>query len=356
MKPLPDIIDASLKAICGSLSPNETLVNSLAQLQLLIRRRLAAPLIEKHPHCVDWKAVGKRGQLLYRLERSRLIQAEKARGAALDALLKAWPPDATTPVALKGIRLAPLLWETSWARAMGDIDILIDKTDSERLLEITAKLGWVPAQIRSPSKHHHLPPLFHPELRVFLELHTHLLPFWTYAAGEFKTADIAAQCLPCEVHPKLRRLPPAMEWRYIACHAFLSLDPNAFAAQLIDLSMHWRYYGQGPEEKPEFDSSLRLAGMACRTLQDLSLEGPPVPYRPSKPTLLIVSWLTKRWLLSSRKYGWYWSAHRQEFFWLTIINARHRRELIFNIFGVLAPSSRPPKYANLHRNWLQHMP
>ena len=102
--------------------------------------------------------------------------------AVLDRCLEAFYRDGLEVILLKGAAvLADDLYGDVGARLMGDIDLLIRSKQLEQVEQVLLALGFqVSEEDRENqffSEHHHLPPYYHPEWQVCLELHLDITDF-----------------------------------------------------------------------------------------------------------------------------------------------------------------------------------
>ncbi len=82
-------------------------------------------------------------------------------------------------ILIKGIHTAQSYYQPAYLRLMGDVDILVDKTDAAYLTEILGSLGYEQKSDMPDDfyiTHHHLKPFFHNKNDVCLEVHTKLFP------------------------------------------------------------------------------------------------------------------------------------------------------------------------------------
>jgi len=119
---------------------------------------------------------------------------------AVGELLDTCGRNGITPVLLKGISVATEYYEPSFARTMGDVDILVADADLAATDDLTAALGYLPDDNEKlDGPHHHLQAVRHPESGVILELHSALFPARSFIsrsppfrAGEWQQHTVAS--------------------------------------------------------------------------------------------------------------------------------------------------------------------
>jgi Uncharacterised nucleotidyltransferase len=83
-------------------------------------------------------------------------------------------------VMLKGCSTCVRYYQEPHLRPMGDIDLLVVSGDFSRIESLVRSLGFVDTTATPPrswyEQHHHSIPLWHPERRLWIELHTRLYP------------------------------------------------------------------------------------------------------------------------------------------------------------------------------------
>lgn len=126
------------------------------------------------------------------------------------------------PTLLKGISYATRYYPEPHLRVMGDVDLLVAGRELARAQRALLEAGFeIPAEVAAIdySGHHHAPPLYHREHRLWLELHTSLLlPTFTAATEPpFDPPSIAAEQEQSTFRGKsVRRLSRECELAYLA--------------------------------------------------------------------------------------------------------------------------------------------
>ncbi len=101
-------------------------------------------------------------------------------GGYLDAIEEIFqfnPSLAKEVVLLKGISMCMQYYPESHMRTMGDIDLLVDIALQSELERICLKLGYQQKSQESPEfykTHHHSMPLYHPDKKIWIEIHSAL--------------------------------------------------------------------------------------------------------------------------------------------------------------------------------------
>jgi hypothetical protein len=117
---------------------------------------------------------------------TRVIYSQQA--AATEELLLAFGDAGVRAILLKGISVAERYYRLPHHRVMGDIDILFDRADIERAVNLVHKLGYerIPRLQADPfsERHHHLPPVRHRQSGVVVELHTGLFSLSSPATSQ----------------------------------------------------------------------------------------------------------------------------------------------------------------------------
>ena len=133
---------------------------------------------------------------------------------------------------LKGISIADQYYPAGHLRAMGDIDILVR---AHELLSVESRLltlGYVRKQdyeVESGSPHG--APMWHPQRRVWVEVHTALFPEDSGLRSNefFSPASVAAQSVASTFHGRpVYRLANELQLAYIASYWIRDLSRNGF--------------------------------------------------------------------------------------------------------------------------------
>lgn len=146
-------------------------------------------------------------------------------------------------ILLKGISTSDQYYPSGHLRPMGDIDVLVPREASEALESALLGLGY-----RSDMHHprdelmHHLPPLVHPELDIWIEIHTGLFPAHDELrqGNLFKEEHVVSHSRASTFHQRpVRRLGDELQLAYIASSWMRDLTLSAvspsFLASLLDV-------------------------------------------------------------------------------------------------------------------------
>ncbi len=145
------------------------------------------------------------------------------------------------PVLLKGISQAGERYDPPRLRPMRDLDLLVEPGDVDPAQEAAAEAGFVPDPARHPAekyrRHHHLPPLFHRETGVCLEIHHHLLNLPEHFEGFPSIDEIWRSVRRSRLYPgKALVLEPALEVLTTCAHITHGDSIGRRAQNLIDLA------------------------------------------------------------------------------------------------------------------------
>ena len=148
----------------------------------------------------------------------------------------------TSATLLKGISTSDQYYPSGHLRPMGDIDVLVSREASEAVESALLGLGY-----RSDMHHprnddmHHLPPLFHPERDIWVELHTALFPAHDELrrGNLFDVENVASQLRTSRFHERVvRRFSDELQIAYIASSWMRDLTLSGvsptFLASLLD--------------------------------------------------------------------------------------------------------------------------
>jgi Uncharacterised nucleotidyltransferase len=152
---------------------------------------------------------------------------------------------------LKGISIATEHHRRPHDRAMGDIDLLVERECASALERALLELGY--RRLGGPrgldySRHHHGPPLVHARTGVCVEVHTALFPAhsaWS-ERPPFSPSSIRSELRPGSFAGRaVFRLSPELQLVYIATHAALDFHPAVGARALLDSLLLLRNTGAG---------------------------------------------------------------------------------------------------------------
>jgi hypothetical protein len=114
--------------------------------------------------------------------------------AELSRVLEVFHNEGVEVIVLKGVALAQTVYGNIGLRSMGDIDLLVRKENLSRAKKIMVDLGYVTPMFEYSNEwynenHFHLPPFFHSENGVKVEIHWHVVkpskPFHAKMIGRF---------------------------------------------------------------------------------------------------------------------------------------------------------------------------
>jgi hypothetical protein len=161
---------------------------------------------------------------------------------ALEEILRAAHGRAPPLALLKGAALAGRAYPEPHLRLMGDLDLLAEPGSLPAVESLLAGLGYIPRSDLPPAfyaGHHHLPPLFHPGRRVWVEVHRGLVPPGGPLGAEaaFAAETVAAERRPWTFrgHP-VARLSDELEVVYLAAHWASDLRPARAMTGMLDVA------------------------------------------------------------------------------------------------------------------------
>lgn len=124
---------------------------------------------------------------------ARLVAGRMA--DALEEILRALGPAAAEVVLLKGAAAALRHYPQPHLRVMGDMDLLVPPSLYARLTALLGELGYMQTSILPTQffeTHHHAMPFWHPQKRLWVEVHHALFPpSWSCAAEPCFAVDTA---------------------------------------------------------------------------------------------------------------------------------------------------------------------
>lgn len=126
-----------------------------------------------------------------------------------------------TPTFLKGISTSDEFYSPPYLRLMGDVDILIKRSEVDLVMAKVADLGYEIAaeewQYYLEYGHHHLPQARHRKTGVFTEVHTGLFGSPEFYSGEpvFQPGNITAQSVDLDYRgSRVTRFTPEFQFIY----------------------------------------------------------------------------------------------------------------------------------------------
>ncbi len=153
----------------------------------------------------------------------------------------------TTPyiriILLKGIHLAGSYYASPHLRQMGDIDILVDKIQTNNITRILISMGYIQKSHNSDDfykTHHHLMPFYHTQTGVCIEVHTHLFfeskPLGARALFQLDHIHQNLTLLKKEM-PQQYVLTPELNLHYTITHWLREFRIETSFIQLIDICL-----------------------------------------------------------------------------------------------------------------------
>jgi hypothetical protein len=160
---------------------------------------------------------------------ARVIASEKM--DAMDEIIHACQPHVPPLTLLKGISICDQHYPERHLRLMRDIDVLVDEATIPTVESLLLGLGYRRSS-ESPSEFwpsrtgaHHSEPLFHPQKRVWVEIHRRLFSVDSSVAGAgvFGLDNIRAEIRPSEFRgQRVNRLTDELHLVYLASHWLIS--------------------------------------------------------------------------------------------------------------------------------------
>jgi len=140
---------------------------------------------------------------------------------------------------LKGISICHL-YPQPHLRPMRDLDVLVAVDDLPILESLLLKLGYIQKSENPPEfyeRHHHSMPFFHPEKRVWVEVHRQIFPSATAVASDwvFSPQNVATQLRPLKFQARrVNCLSDELCLVYIASHWASDLKVIAGMIGMLD--------------------------------------------------------------------------------------------------------------------------
>lgn len=194
---------------------------------------------------IDQQVLKVRGALAVEIEATALAGrvVSSAQIEAADHLLGEAEKRGIELIPLKGLAVGPTVWPKPHIRSMRDIDVLCAPGDVPALEEYLHAEGFEPRSDLADDfylTHHHAMPLYHPTRRVWVELHTGLMPRGAPEQGKlpFTSVGTFGGLQPGKVlGHNCWRLDPAVELAYIIAHWALELRMRGGVFALIDVML-----------------------------------------------------------------------------------------------------------------------
>jgi hypothetical protein len=160
---------------------------------------------------------------------------------AMDEILQACEPVASPITLLKGISISEQYYPEPHLRPMRDLDLLVEERALPGVESCLLKLGYCRPSTGPAERyqnHHHTMPLFHPQRRIWVEVHRGLLPPRSPAGMDkvFNIEHVKAQRLPSTFHGRAAmRLSDELQVVYIAAHWAGSFQVVGGMIALLDM-------------------------------------------------------------------------------------------------------------------------
>lgn len=139
--------------------------------------------------------------------------------------------DGVVPIFLKGISTSEEFYSPPYLRVMGDIDILIQRSEVDLVMARVAALGYEITdeqwRLYRIFGHHHLPAARHPKTGVSIEVHTGLFGSAELYSAEsiFQPDNVAGQTIECDYRgTRVARFTP--EFQFIFTVSKWSVDES----------------------------------------------------------------------------------------------------------------------------------
>lgn len=235
-----------LSAVRRSALMRDDLETTDREIDWLLRAGLGPMLyklsLDNHRH---WSA-----NITHRLRASDLAARVQAKHMMRDieAVVKALNESSIVPGLLKGLSYSRRYYPEPQLRLMGDVDLLLPGDTLRRAEEKLRSLGFEFRRTALKTsaeweKSHHGRPLFHPGKRLWIELHTALLPGTWAAAHEspFDPAMLEQECVELAFgDQRVMVLGKELELLYLAagwCKDLTNPDLDGLQRQLVDASL-----------------------------------------------------------------------------------------------------------------------
>jgi hypothetical protein len=179
--------------------------------------------------------------------------------ACVEALLARLEVKAVRPILLKGVSLAGERFDPPHLRPMRDVDILVRPEETEIACAAAQESGFFPDAARHPAwrydGHHHLPPLFHRDTGVCLEIHRTVVGSPERIAGFPPLEDFLRGLRSSRCFPRAALLAPTLEL-LVTCAQVTHGDSIGRRAQyLFDLAREL----EGQESAIDWEQIVALA-------------------------------------------------------------------------------------------------
>jgi hypothetical protein len=189
-------------------------------------------------------------------------RAAAARERSLDRLLQAFAAAGLPVILLKGAALAHLIYPSPALRAMADVDVLIEGSDTARALAVARDLGYAFAPRHDTpfaGRMHHLPAATTTECGFRITLEVHLDALSPNQPQRLTFAMVAANARPFSrgAGPPGLALGHTDMLRHLSRHAF---EP-ARRVRLVHLYDLWRYAAVFRDEIDWRDLAARFPGV-----------------------------------------------------------------------------------------------
>jgi hypothetical protein len=156
---------------------------------------------------------------------------------SVNEILDACAEEGVRVTLLKGISTGEQYYPDGCLRPMRDVDLLVDRCDQKWVESMMVDRGYVPMPnfvVRDVAPHG--VPLFHPQRRVWVEIHTSLFPKGDrlVRTGLFGPSQIIGHTVASTFHGRpVHRLSPDFQLAYIASYWMRDLSNHAFHASFV---------------------------------------------------------------------------------------------------------------------------
>jgi hypothetical protein len=143
---------------------------------------------------------------------------------AMEEILRACEGQMQPPTLLKGISVCEQFYPERHLRPMKDIDFLVDQDAVPIVESVLLRMGYLQRSGNPPEyyeAHHHTTPFWHPQTRVWVEVHRGLFPVWSPVGSDkvFNIESVEAERRPTEFRGRpVYRLSDELQVVYLASH------------------------------------------------------------------------------------------------------------------------------------------
>lgn len=332
---------------------------------------------------IEWALTCGLGPLLYRANRAHprsvlsphhalLVGADLTARAitaemldSLEEVLKAATAAGIEIALLKGISICQRHYPEPHLRAMGDMDLLVRKQAQPAMDRLLHELGYRQQSSLPPEyymQHHHSMPFFHPQRRVWIEVHSELFPHFSKVANDrvFSVEHVWSQLIEDRFRGiRVAHLCDELHAIYLCAHWPGMLKPERALMPVLDMV----YMLNRPDRQINWDQVLEsIAGSSAASDVYLMLSllerhrlaaVPPEILRRIKtrqknihaPNLLILHALFDSFILSGRPFGKLASSANTEIVWTTLLSPHSPLKNLASLgWNLLFPPSHPGRF------------